>query len=532
MFRKEAISYLNGITGCALAASKVNHRVKTFAKLCGLTDDFNPPEKLCLFVRIVKKLYRLRRISNEQNSIASAVFTTSGISRFNAAILVQDLYSNDPIWMFDFLKPQCVGLEMNLDWPSTSVPIFLQKINGNSLPGIRSTRLINVDELIGDLLQTWSDRAITLYAELDEMLLNERFDANEQLQQRIAQDAVPKTVLPISELEAQFFTELLDEYWLGTIPWNSIISENAHRLRENRDPNILQTLITDYITKLPDASHPWQWENWEWKEEWDWNGLLLDSVHVSKDSGPVEHEINFAHHSVGDWAMKCIGQYLHGSLNTINRLTSLNLEGNNIGPRGCQNFLQALEIERIFLKELNLSNNKISKIGIAAVAKYIDLEGSQITSISIENNDLFESAMHPIYLSLRNSTKILFVNLSGNQISSGIADVVQYNKSIQTLFVSWNHLFGVALKSVGMALEGNRVLNTLHLQYNAIRDEEILVLAKSLILNSTLQVIDLSHNHISKAVEVELNALFRQGTSRNIILSGDPIEANSSKREM
>lgn len=136
------------------------------------------------------------------------------------------------------------------------------------------------------------------------------------------------------------------------------------------------------------------------------------------------------------------------------------------------------------LTKLNLGNNEIGTIGLAALGKSLGGGGNKTLKwLILSRNNITDSDLKSIINELRFNKALTELNLSQNKISDAgvkmINHLLKENKSITSLNLNKNKITNLGANDLGHALKFNSILKTLILSDNEIGDKGIKEIAKS-----------------------------------------------------
>lgn len=101
--------------------------------------------------------------------------------------------------------------------------------------------------------------------------------------------------------------------------------------------------------------------------------------------------------------------------------------------------------------------------------------------------------------------------------AAAIGGLLQSNASIEALDLSHNHVGPLAVAALAQVVAPKRgSLLRLHLAHSDIGDRECAVLARALYLNTTLTLLDLSHNRFSDRGAVALGAMLAENAGLEV----------------
>ena len=170
---------------------------------------------------------------------------------------------------------------------------------------------------------------------------------------------------------------------------------------------------------------------------------------------------------------------------TMKTENMLNDNGNNFSKNDDSEFSKEYKCQ---LKSLNLSSNSIRHNGIFFLSKLLDFKCSNVFSeliaLNLSKNKIGNKGCSYIAESLLNNHKLEILDLS-NQSDT---------------FQSYQGMNAIALEgivSISSTLQVNKTLKYLDLSYNRIEEEGSKWLCKSLLENTSLQVLKLFYCHCS-----------------------------------
>ena len=188
------------------------------------------------------------------------------------------------------------------------------------------------------------------------------------------------------------------------------------------------------------------------------------------------------------------------------------------------------------LVSLDLSHNDMDEAAEMFRA-YLDTPSCTLQKLCLVNSDIDDWECAKLMKALEKNKSLRHLELAHNLIGSAemlnvvnpdlvtggeaIADMLQMNKTLEYLDVSWNTIRKDSAVALGEALRYNKALKTLILAQNAFTDLASQQLGDSLALNDTLTHLDLSYNAVpAKAAMVLANA-FKTFTITHLELAGN-----------
>jgi len=190
-------------------------------------------------------------------------------------------------------------------------------------------------------------------------------------------------------------------------------------------------------------------------------------------------------------------------------------------------------LEKLNLKALNLSKNKIGRGGCEELAKGI-AANSSLTDLNLEDNLIDDVALNTLAANIAQKPLLSVLNLNGNHIGpEGAAALVQHLSNpergpLPHLNLARNRLGDAGAIQLAAFLKANTTLKEVNLSGNEIGDEGAKAVAQALTRSSVVRI-DLSHNNIGAAGALAVEQLLQHNSSvvtvdlsHNKRLVGDP----------
>jgi len=211
--------------------------------------------------------------------------------------------------------------------------------------------------------------------------------------------------------------------------------------------------------------------------------------------------------SLNDAATKHIGEVLEKL-----SIKSLNLSRNKITSAGIEELTRGIAANAS-LTELNLEDNQIDNAGIATLAGVL-AQKPAITQLNLNGNLISAAGVRSLTESLSSHDRAFpYLHLARNQLGdAGAAEVsrlVQANPSIIHLNLSGNGIGDQGLKNLTSALGPDSLVVEIDLSKNNITSNGVQALEQVLNNNHTLAKLDLSNNKILGSPS--LASLFKEG---------------------
>lgn len=212
-----------------------------------------------------------------------------------------------------------------------------------------------------------------------------------------------------------------------------------------------------------------------------------------------------------------------GKIKNNEKITSLDISGNEIDLRGIQLIVDALKSDKEpesdkepkgnkTLKILNIGRN--TGIGNIECRKIADLleHNNTLTELNIEECDIIGEGILPLAKALKVHESLLSLNLKGNKIgyinNNSLAVAIRESKKL--ISVNVNDC-GINVTTVGdwaEVLKNNSVLKKLNFGHNYVGNSGINLIAKALDGKNSLTELNLSHcNFESEAESIVANSL-------------------------
>lgn len=159
-------------------------------------------------------------------------------------------------------------------------------------------------------------------------------------------------------------------------------------------------------------------------------------------------------------------------------------------------------LEKLSVKNLILSNNKIGAAGAADIAKGIS-QNATLTELNLENNEIDDAGVAALASAIVSKPAITALNLSGNKVgAAGVKSLVEAlssDHSFPVVNLAKNNLNDASVAELVKLITSNNTVNTLNLSNNKIGDAGAAALAGALASNHNVLYVDLSNNQIGNA---------------------------------
>ncbi|KAK3244582.1 hypothetical protein CYMTET_45810 [Cymbomonas tetramitiformis] len=337
---------------------------------------------------------------------------------------------------------------------------------------------------------------------------------------------------PLSNSSARLFMKLVHHIFSGAVD-TKLPLQDLRKLGDHQQL-MLVSAVTYNLTAFPDKKQLRGYTGLE-ALELSWNNIgpegarALAVALTPNEEGVFNtslNTLNLRNNDIGDEGAKALAYALtpneEGVFNTS--LNTLDLYNNNIGPEGAKALAVTLapNAEGLFntsLNTLDLAGNNIGPEGAKVLAVALTPNAEGVFNMSLNTLDLAGNKLCGLR-QIRRGTK-------GTYDASGIvalANALAFNKSLNTLHLSWNSIGPEGAKALAIALtpneEGvfNGSLNTLDLRGNNLGgldedtdddgddgddDDEgtydasgIKALAEALVFNGSLNTLNLEDSHL------------------------------------
>jgi len=155
-------------------------------------------------------------------------------------------------------------------------------------------------------------------------------------------------------------------------------------------------------------------------------------------------------------------------------------------------------LEKLSIKSLNLSRNKITSVGAQEIAKGIATNAS-LTELNLEDNLIDDAGVSALAANLASKPAITLVNLNGNKITAtGARSLVEHlsspERSLPYLRLARNQLGDAGASEIAHLLSSNPTIAHVNLAGNGIGDKGVQALASSL---ANVIELDLADNNLT-----------------------------------
>eukprot|EP01041_Mallomonas_annulata_P004132 gene4132-8209_t len=191
-------------------------------------------------------------------------------------------------------------------------------------------------------------------------------------------------------------------------------------------------------------------------------------------------KLDLSRHYMGDK----VAQMLSNALLGLPLLAELDMSENKLSDVGIVTVIEKITVCSE-LRILNLSGNKVEKKGIQAIATYLNDENCQLTTLVMRNTSLDDYKLRTLFKAISENTNTKLVHIDVGQNSIGSTEATY---GIHSDVPSGGVIIGEYLSSTHCKLQ------ILKVDWNMIRAESAVKLARGLKLNSSLLELDVSYN--------------------------------------
>jgi len=183
-------------------------------------------------------------------------------------------------------------------------------------------------------------------------------------------------------------------------------------------------------------------------------------------------------------------------------------------------------LEKLNLRVLNLSKNKITSIGAEEISKGIGANAS-LTQLNLEDNEIDSAGVIHLAANLAAKPALTLLNLNGNRINSeGVKALSEHLGNSERIFpdlnLARNQLGDEGAKEVGKFLKANPNITNVDLSGNKIGNKGVEALLSHFGPETGIVSLDLSNNEIGTEGGLEIEKYIRtNSTIRDVNLSGN-----------
>ena len=207
-------------------------------------------------------------------------------------------------------------------------------------------------------------------------------------------------------------------------------------------------------------------------------------------------------------------------------IKSIDLSHNGFGIDSAKELAACLEVNST-LEELDISYNGVITDGAEMISRAL-CSNTVLKHLNIAHNNICDEGAVALSKCLAYNSTLKELNVSWNSISSKGADRItsslclmqdgklsvensdcsenfeiesKVNTTLQVLDLSHNRIGNHGVQSLSLMLQNNSSLITLNISHNGLSDDELAIVADSIKGNTSLQNLNLSGNNISSAAK-------------------------------
>ncbi|ESO94977.1 hypothetical protein LOTGIDRAFT_63811, partial [Lottia gigantea] len=198
---------------------------------------------------------------------------------------------------------------------------------------------------------------------------------------------------------------------------------------------------------------------------------------------------------------------------------SLTFDSNELKAAGAT-IVASIIPQKLELLELNLTNNSLGSKGAEVICNEL-MNNTIIQKVDLSGNYFNEDDAIYFRDLLEENNSIMELNLSHNNFQEMggkvIAEGIAKNDFLRVLDLSWNHLRMSGVVAIGKSLLENTTLEVLRIGWNGFNLRGCIALGESLCENNTLVELDLSCNRITDLCLGQLLKAFHTNTTLKIL---------------
>lgn len=233
--------------------------------------------------------------------------------------------------------------------------------------------------------------------------------------------------------------------------------------------------------------------------------------------------MSYSHFRIGDNYAEVMAE----GLKTINSFKRYELAKNRLTGKGAETIIPKINPQNV--KHLDLSGNKIGRLGCETLAGLIQRYDCKIVELKLEGNKLGDQAIDVLLESLEFNRTLKVLNINDNNLSddSGVklGAVLETNISICEVYCQWNQFKTRGGNAILKALKENKTVRVLDLSWNSLgllNSTFAKTFSEFISSNTSLIHMDLSNNYFNK----EDCAIIAEGLKENHTLYGFHFHGN------
>lgn len=250
----------------------------------------------------------------------------------------------------------------------------------------------------------------------------------------------------------------------------------------------------------------------------------------------MSKELNLQHQGMGD----TMAQLLAESIRGLPFIESINIADNMLTDDGMGPIILAV-VDIPGLLQLNLSQNEIGPVSARALFEYLQSDSCPLERLILRSADVDDYECKKFIEAIKLNNSLRELDLSNNKIGAAenlntvMPDIVTGGEAIADLLMSpacmisrlnleWNMVRLEGAVELAKSLAVTQTLTYLDLSYNSLGTEGSLALGKSLLHNKSLQTLVVANNNIDSlgCFTIAAGIIENRGLSK-LVLDGNPI---------
>jgi len=250
------------------------------------------------------------------------------------------------------------------------------------------------------------------------------------------------------------------------------------------------------------------------------SGARVDTRLITLFNSESITDLHLDHRAIGEDAAVALSKTLPAHDETEHlSLIDTNLDDNTIKP-------VAEVLEKLSLKSLNLSKNKIGGPGAEELAKGI-AQNVSLVDLNLEDNKIDDAGVSTLAANIAAKPALTSINFNGNNIgASGAKALAEHlstgDHALPHLLLSRNHLGDEGATAIAHLLSSNKTISQVFLAGNGIGDRGAIAICQALGSEALVTELDLSDNNIGTDGALAVQKLLAtNSTLASVNLSGN-----------
>ena len=236
-------------------------------------------------------------------------------------------------------------------------------------------------------------------------------------------------------------------------------------------------------------------------------------------------DMKLARYGIGDKAAVAFGAFLSQCPLKVN---SLEVSHNSILNRGLTVILRAISGHQM-MRVLDISSNLPKRSAVVALTDlFLQPEPVKLVELRVSDCSIGDSNMMILAEGIAECSTLKILKLDNNHLTmcgGEVAYVIQENTNITDLDLSWNQFRNEEAATIARSLINNDTLSILNLSYNSFGyDAAIFSIAKFLTGTFSLQTLDISFNRVKERGSICIADGLKQNESLKVLnMNGNPV---------